>query len=61
MLHRTSLGLELAALLASAGPRQGMPLMTWRYYALAVLVPAAIACRLHLGCGYPIRSWRMRS
>jgi hypothetical protein len=40
------LGLELAALLASAGPRQGMPLMTWRYYALAVLVPAVVDCVL---------------
>jgi hypothetical protein len=44
MLIAAVLGLELAALLASAGPRQGMPLMTWRYYALAVLVPAAAAC-----------------
>jgi hypothetical protein len=41
------LGLELAALLASAGPRQGIPLMTWRYYALAVLVPATVACVLN--------------
>jgi hypothetical protein len=40
------LGLELAALLASAGPRLGMALMTWRYYALAVLVPATLACVL---------------
>ena len=44
MLTAAVLGLELAALLASAGPRHGMPLMTWRYYALAVLVPAAVAC-----------------
>ena len=44
MLTVAVLGLELAALLASAGPRQGMALMTWRYYALAVLVPAAVAC-----------------
>ena len=44
MLTVSVLGLELAALLASSGPRQGMPLMTWRYCALAVLVPAAVAC-----------------
>ena len=44
MLITAVLGLELAALLASAGPRAGMMLMTWRYYALAVLVPAALAC-----------------
>ena len=44
MLTVAALGLELVALLASAGPRQGMPLMTWWYYALAVLVPAAVAC-----------------
>ncbi|MGH3125071.1 MAG: hypothetical protein ACRDND_29160, partial [Streptosporangiaceae bacterium] len=43
MLVLAVLGLELVTLLASAGPRQGMPLMTWRYYALAVLVPAAVA------------------
>ena len=43
MLTATALGLELAALLASAGPRQGLPLMTWRYCALAVLVPVAVA------------------
>lgn len=43
MLTAAALGLELAALLASAGPRQGIPLMTWRYYALAVLVPVAVA------------------
>jgi hypothetical protein len=42
MLVFAVLGLELVTLLASAGPRQGMPLMTWRYYAVAVLVPAAI-------------------
>jgi hypothetical protein len=42
MLVFVALGLELVALLASAGPRQGMPLMTWRYYAVAVLVPATV-------------------
>ena len=47
LLITVVLGLELAALLATAGPRQGMPLMTWRYYALAVLVPAAVACVLN--------------
>jgi hypothetical protein len=47
MLTAAALGLELAALLASAGPRQGMPLMTWRYYALAVLVPATVPCVFH--------------
>jgi hypothetical protein len=43
MLTATALGLELVALLASAGPRQGMRLMTWRYYVLAALVPVAVA------------------
>ncbi len=44
MLITAVLGLELAALLASAGPRAAMTLMTWRYYALALLVPAVLAC-----------------
>jgi hypothetical protein len=47
MLTVAVLGLELAALLASAGPRRGIPLMTWRYYTLAVLGPAAVACVFH--------------
>jgi hypothetical protein len=47
MLTVAVLGLELAALLASAGPRRGMQLMSWRYYALAVLAPAAVACVFH--------------
>ena len=46
MLTVAVLGLELTALLVSAGPRRGMSLMTWRYYALAVLAPAAVACVL---------------
>ena len=32
---------------------RAMPLMTWRYYALAVLVPVGLACRLQLGWWLP--------
>ena len=34
-------GLEIAALLASAGPRRAMPIINWRHYALAVLSRSA--------------------
>jgi hypothetical protein len=36
-----ALGLEIAALLASPGPRRGLQILTWKNYALVVLAAAA--------------------
>jgi hypothetical protein len=36
-----ALGLELAALMASPGPRRGLPILTWKHYALVVVAAAA--------------------
>ena len=38
-----TLGLEVAALLASPGPRRGLQILTWKGYATAAAVPAAVA------------------
>jgi hypothetical protein len=43
MLIFVTLGLEVAALLASPGPRRGRQILTWKGYAAAVAVPAAVA------------------
>ena len=42
MILLVTFGLESVALLGSPGPRRGMSLMTWKYYAAAVAVPAVI-------------------
>jgi hypothetical protein len=36
-------GLEIAALLASPGPRRAMQIITWRHYALALAIPLGLA------------------
>jgi len=36
-------GLEIAALLASAGPRRAAQIISWRHYALALAIPAGLA------------------
>jgi hypothetical protein len=46
MLIFVTLGLEVAALLASPGPRRGRQILTGKGYAAAVAVPAAVASLL---------------
>jgi hypothetical protein len=36
-------GLEIAALVASPGPRRAMQIINWRYYALALAIPLGLA------------------
>jgi hypothetical protein len=36
-------GLEIAALLASPGPRRGLQIINWRHYALALAIPLGLA------------------
>jgi hypothetical protein len=43
MLILVTLGLEVAALLASPGPRRGEQILTWKGFATALAVPAAVA------------------
>jgi hypothetical protein len=43
MLIFVTLGLEVAALLASPGARRGLQILTWKGYAAALAVPAAVA------------------
>lgn len=43
MLIFVTLGLEVAALLASPGPRRGREILTWKGFVTALAVPAAVA------------------
>jgi hypothetical protein len=43
MLIFVTLGLEVAALLASPGARRGLQILTWKGFAAALAVPAAVA------------------
>jgi hypothetical protein len=42
MLLFVTLGLEAAVLLASPGPRRGLQILTWKGFAAALVVPAAV-------------------
>lgn len=42
MLIFVAFGLEIAALVTSPGPRQGLRILTWKHYAFAVVVAATL-------------------
>jgi len=42
MLIFLALGLEIAALVTSPGPRQGLQILTWKHYALVAVVAATL-------------------
>jgi hypothetical protein len=42
MLIFLALGLEIAALVTSPGPRRGLQILTWKHYALAAVVAATL-------------------
>jgi hypothetical protein len=43
-----ALGLEIAALMASPGPRRGLQILTWKHYALIVVAAAAASSTVWL-------------
>ena len=60
MLIFFALGLEIAALVTSPGPRRGLQILTRKHYALAAVVAVTLG-QSSAGCGPAIRQPRMRS
>jgi hypothetical protein len=53
MLIFLALGMEIAALMASPGPRRGLQILTPKHYALAVVVAATTGSAINWQLGWP--------
>jgi hypothetical protein len=47
MLISAALGLEIAALAASSGPRRGLQILTWKHYALTAVVAVTLGVTIN--------------